>query len=211
MQLDWLNVLLIVLVSYMLGSVPTAYLIARIKGVNIFDVGSGNMGATNVSRAMGYQWGILVWLLDSMKGIVAILIARQILSDNMALATAVAAVLAIIGHNWSVFAARITGNLRGGKGASIAFGTLLIIAPGIVLGISLVGGAVIVITRYVSLGVLVMFTISTLWMIILINHNILAPEYSFYVTCVAALILYRFRENIYRLLRGTERRLGERA
>ena len=111
----------------------------------------------------------------------------------------------------AIFAARLTGKLRGGKGASIAFGTLLIIAPGIVLGISLVGGAILLLTRYVSLTVLVMFTISTLWMIILINQQLMPAEYSFYVTAVAALILYRFRENILRLLQGTERRLGDRA
>ncbi len=211
MQIDWSGVILVVLLSYLLGSVPTAYVISYAKGIDIFGVGSGNMGATNVARALGFYWGVVVWLLDMGKGILAILIAREIMVDNPSAATAIAAVFAIVGHNWSIFAARLTGKLRGGKGASIAFGTLLIIAPGIVLGISLVGGAILAITRYMSLAVLVMFTISTAWMIILINQNLLPPEYSFYVTSVAALILYRFRDNIFRLIQGTERRLGERA
>jgi acyl phosphate:glycerol-3-phosphate acyltransferase len=211
MQSEIGHMIAVVLISYLLGAVPTAYVIAHMKGINIFKVGSGNMGATNVSRALGFGWGILVWLLDSLKGIVAILVARQIMADNMATATAIAAIFAIIGHNWSIFAAFITGKLRGGKGASIAFGTLLIIAPHIVVGISVVGGAIIAITRYVSLAVLVMFSISTLWMLILVNQKLMAPEYRYYSLLVAAMILYRFRENIKHLLQGTERRLGDRA
>lgn len=99
----------------------------------------------------------------------------------------------------------------GGKGAAIALGTLLIIAPGIVLAITLVGSVILFLTRYVSLAVLVMFGIATLWMIVLVDQNAMPIEYRSYSLLVAALILYRFRENIERLLRGTERRLGERA
>jgi acyl phosphate:glycerol-3-phosphate acyltransferase len=207
---DLVRIVMVVFISYLLGAIPTAYLIAIAKGINIFQVGSGNMGATNVSRACGFSWGILVWLLDSAKGIVAIFIARLIMYDNPATATTLAAVLAIVGHNWSVFATMLTGKIRGGKGASIAFGTLLIIAPYIVLGISVVGGAIIALTRYVSLAVLVMFTISTLWIILLVEQNVMPQEYVFYSLGVAALIAYRFRENIRALLMGTERRLGER-
>ena len=211
MQDDILRAIGVMLISYVLGAIPTAYLIARARGINIFHVGSGNMGATNVSRAMGLGWGILVWLLDSFKGVVAIIVAREMMNDNTAAAAAIAATCAIVGHNWSVFAAIITGNLKGGKGASIAFGTLLIIAPHIVVGISVVGGAIIAITRYVSLAVLVMFTISTLWILFLVNQKVMAPEYTYYSLIVAGMILYRFRDNIQRLLQGTERRLGERA
>lgn len=207
---DLVRVVTVIFISYMLGAVPTAYLFATVKGINIFQVGSGNMGATNVGRACGFGWGVLVWLLDSMKGIVAIFIARAIMSDNTAAAATLAAVAAIVGHNWSVFATMLTGKVRGGKGASIAFGTLLIIAPYIVLGISLVGGAIIALTRYVSLAVLVMFTISTLWIILLVEQDVMAKEYVYYSLGVAVLIAYRFRENIRALLTGTERRLGER-
>lgn len=205
------QVLLVILISYLLGAIPTAFVIAYTKGINIFDVGSGNMGATNVSRAVGFGWGVAVWLLDSLKGVVAIFIARAILEEHVEAATTLAAIMAIVGHNWSIFAALLTGKLRGGKGASIAFGTLLIIAPYIVLGISLVGGAVIALTRYVSLAVLVMFTLSTFWMIVLVKQDLMPREYIFYSLGVAVLILYRFRDNIQRLIQGTERRLGERA
>jgi glycerol-3-phosphate acyltransferase PlsY len=67
------QIALVIIISYLLGSIPTAYIVAKTKGVNIFEVGSGNMGATNVIRAMGFWWGILVWAFDSVKGILAII------------------------------------------------------------------------------------------------------------------------------------------
>lgn len=206
-QNEWLAVGVL---SYLLGAIPTAFVVARLRGVNIFEVGSGNMGATNVARALGLGWGLLTGVLDMSKGVIAILIARQLMSDTMAVATGVAGVLCIVGHNWSIFVAIITGKLSGGKGASIAFASLILIAPQVLLVISLIGLAILIITRYVSLTVLVMFTIATLWLIVLVDHRMIAPEYSYYALAVAALILYRFRTNIQRLLTGTERRFGER-
>lgn len=206
--IEWLS---IILISYLLGAIPTAYLITQIRGVNIFDIGSGNMGATNVARVMGIGGGILVWLLDMSKGAVAILLARQIMDSNMAWATVLAAVAAIVGHNWSIFVAIVTGKLRGGKGASVAFASLILIAPNIVVPVALVGVAILLLTRYVSLSVLVMFGVAILWLFVLISQKAMAPEYMIYGVMVAVLIAYRFRDNIQRLLTGTERRLGERA
>lgn len=208
--MDWMTMVGIVAISYVLGAIPTAYIIARLKSVNIFEVGSGNMGATNVSRALGLGWGILVWILDMAKGIVAIFIAREMLRDAQATATVLAALVSIIGHNWSLFAALLTGKLRGGKGASIWLGTLIMIAPHIVLGVSLIGSLILLATRYVSLTVLVMFGIATLWMIALVSQDMMPHEYTYYSVVVTVLIVYRFRENIERLIQGTERRLGER-
>ncbi|MBL8161619.1 MAG: glycerol-3-phosphate acyltransferase [Anaerolineae bacterium] len=201
----------VIVISYLFGSIPTAYLIARHKGINIFEVGSGNMGATNVTRALGFWWGIMVWFFDSLKGIMAIVIATLLMPDNKAAATAISATVAVVGHNWSLFAAMITGTLRGGKGAAIWFGTMLMIAPfQVIAGMCLMGGLIIAATRYVSLGVLSMFALSMLWIIVLINQQLLPTEYSFYSLMVTAMIIYRFRENIQALLTGTERRLGER-
>jgi glycerol-3-phosphate acyltransferase PlsY len=212
MSLNEIVPLIVVVVSsYLLGSIPTAYLIARNKGVNIFEVGSGNMGATNVTRALGFWWGIMVWFFDSLKGVIAILIATLLMPENKAAATAISATVAVVGHNWSLFAAMITGTLRGGKGAAIWFGTMLMIAPvQVIAGMCLMGGLIIAATRYVSLGVLSMFALSMLWIIVLINQQLLPTEYSFYSLMVTAMIVYRFRENIQALLMGTERRLGER-
>lgn len=205
------RIVAIVLISYLLGSIPTAYLIARQRGLNIFEVGSGNMGATNVIRAMGLWWGLVVWFFDSLKGVIAIVIATLLLPENPSAATAIAATVAVIGHNWSLFATLVTGTLRGGKGAAIWFGTMLMIAPlQVIVGMSILGGLVVALTRYVSLAVLAMFGLSTLWILALISQRELPFEYTFYALIVTGLILYRFRDNIQRLLSGTERRLGER-
>jgi glycerol-3-phosphate acyltransferase PlsY len=210
--MNYLNVLLIVFISYLLGSFPTAYLIAKYKRVDIFDVGSGNMGATNVSRAIGLKWGLLVWFLDSAKGMIAILIAWRLMPDNRPAATTIAGLVAIVGHNWSLFATMITGKLRGGKGAATAFGTLLMVAPVQTLVIGFAISTVIVFfTRYMSLGVLVMFTMSMVWIAVLTFQRQLPSEFIYYASIMWGMLMMRFRENIQRLLSGTERRLGERA
>jgi len=208
------NLLLIVLMSYLLGAIPVAYIVARLNSVNIFEVGSGNMGTTNVIRAVGPRMGVLVLLLDMVKGLIAIVAARFILPDNPDLATVVAAIASIIGHNWSVFARIVTGRLRGGKGAATALGTFLIIAPWyLTLIIIVVGAGVLLRTRYMSLAVLMMLAVAapTLVLFSLVPRLPLAPVHLVYTCTLTGLILYRFRENIQRLLAGNERRVGERA
>lgn len=204
-----LRIMLVVLVSYWLGSIPTAYLIARLHKINIFDHGSGNSGMTNMMRTMGVKWGLAVVIVDVLKGVVAILLSQQIMQDP-ALATTISAIAVVVGHNWSGVVAILTGQLKGGKGAATAFGTLLMIAPlHVIVAMWVVGGAVIALTRYMSLGVLTMVTIASLWLTLLVTREAVPTEYIFYVLFLAALIFYRFRGNISRLVTGTERRLGD--
>ncbi len=202
---------LVVLASYLLGSIPTAYLIAKVNHFNIFEIGSGNMGATNVSRILGIKWGLIVWFLDSVKGCAAIMLARVVLVDQ-ALATTVSAVFAVIGHNWSIIVQLLIGSLRGGKGAATAFGTLLMIAPAqVIIIVFAISGAIVARTRYMSLGVLVMFSLSIGWIFVLIAQRQMDPVFLVYGVLLMALILHRFRDNIRRIFDGTERRLGEGA
>jgi len=209
---QFIQIIGVIIISYLLGSIPTAYLIAKSKGIDIFSVGSGNMGATNVGRSLGFWWGIVVWACDSGKGILAILIATAILPENRAAATAISATAAVVGHNWSLFATLVTGTLRGGKGAAIWFGTMFMIAPlQVLVGMSVLGVAVIALTRYVSLAVLGMCALATIWIAVLIQQQVVPIEYIFYMLVVGLLIVFRFRENIQRLLTGTERRLGDPA
>jgi acyl phosphate:glycerol-3-phosphate acyltransferase len=204
-------ILLIIAVSYLLGSIPTAYLIARVKRVNIFEVGSGNMGATNVGRALGLGWGVAVMALDMFKGIIALTIAAQLAPGSNAAAVTIAAISVIFGHNWSVFASLIRGSVSGGKGAATAFGTLLVIAPiPVILVATIIGLILLVRTRYVSLAVLTTFLLSLLWLSALALTAQVDATFIIYTLTVGSLILLRFRENIQRLLTGTERRLGER-
>lgn len=208
----YVGMTIVVAISYLLGSVPTAYLIAKSKNIDIFTVGSGNMGATNVSRAIGTRWGVLVMFIDMIKGIVAIAISQQIMPDSKAAATTISAISVIVGHNWSLFATLLTGTLRGGKGAATALGTLIMIAPtqAIVVPVA-VGLGIVVLTRYVSLAVLITFLIAQIWLIILILQRSLDSTFLVYSAVLTTLMLLRFRGNIERLLAGIERRFGEPA
>ncbi len=211
MSSELVRVLVVVVVSYLLGSIPTAYLVGRLRHVNIFEIGSGNMGATNVIRATGgIGWGALVWFFDSTKGIIAMLLAARLIPENPVAAWVLAGIVAVIGHNWSLFATLITGTIRGGKGAATAFGTLLLILPLQFIAVMLVVcGLLIALTRYVSLAVLVMFGLAAAWLLLMISQHVIPFDYLFYTLGITALILIRFRENIQRILAGTERRFGE--
>jgi glycerol-3-phosphate acyltransferase PlsY len=105
----------------------------------------------------------------------------------------------------------ITGRVRGGKGAATAFGTLFMIVPLYIIATMLViGGLIVAATRYVSLAVLLMFGMATLWVLVLTTQQLVPWEYAVYLMIIAAMIIFRFRDNIQRLIAGTERRLGER-
>ncbi|WP_162909990.1 glycerol-3-phosphate acyltransferase [Aggregatilinea lenta] len=208
--MDLAVIVAIIVVGYLVGSFPTAYVVGRAKGVDIFKVGSGNMGATNVARACGVQYGALVWLWDGLKGALAVLVARMLMPDNAAAASVLAAVAVVAGHNWSFLATIITGSIKGGKGAATASGTFLLLAPTFLVVIVLaLAAAVVLLTRYVSLAVLTSVAAAALAILVLIGLNVLEPVYSLYLF-VAWMIFIRHRSNIYNLLAGKERRLGDR-
>lgn len=211
------SVVAVMVSSYLLGAIPVAYLIARFNSVNIFEVGSGNMGTTNVIRAVGPVMGVMVLVLDALKGVGAIWLASGLLLKNAPeTATVIAAIFAIAGHNWSVFAWMVTGKLRGGKGAATAFGTFVVIAPWwLIVGSVVIGVLVLVRTRYMSLGVLVIVSVAAPGLALLSLVDIPAESvervHLFYTLGLTSMILYRFRGNIARLRAGNERRVGESA
>ena len=209
MQLS--SVILIIAIGYIIGSFPTAYLVARARGVDIFKVGSGNMGATNVIRACGFRYGLIVWAWDVFKGILAILIARWLVPDSQTAVSVLAAVAAVAGHNWSFLATVLTGSIRGGKGAATAMGTFVLLAPTVLVAVILaLGAAIVLLTRYVSLGVLIGTAAAGAAIALLVGLGQMDPMYSVYLL-VCYMIFWRHRNNIYSLLAGKERRLGERA
>jgi glycerol-3-phosphate acyltransferase PlsY len=204
------QVVFIIVLGYLIGAFPTAYLVARIKGVDIFKVGSGNMGANNVARACGMRYGALVWAIDGGKGVFAILLARWLMPDHQAAVSTLAAVSAVGGHNWSFLATLITGSIRGGKGAATASGTFLLLAPTLLVAFVLALGAIIILlTRYVSLAVLTSVAAAGIAFLILVLIGFLEPVYVVYLL-VGWMIFVRHRSNIINLLAGKERRLGER-
>lgn len=215
------QVILCIVASYLIGSFPTAYLVAKAQNINIFEVGSGNMGGTNVARAVGNGWALLTGLIDAAKGIFAVWLARDvILAQQIGVATSVAATSVVVGHNWSLFATLLTASfkggrlkliIRGGKGAATAFGAMMMIQPFQSLIAAAIAIAIIARTRYVSLGVLTGFAVANIWLLLLVGTDFQPPIILLYVVALSLMLLLRFRGNMQRLLAGTERRLGERA
>lgn len=187
------------LLAYLFGSIPAGVLVARTYGVDIQKVGSGNIGATNVLRALGPGPALVVALFDVFKGGIAVLIARAVGVEGWLLGGV--ALAAVLGHNYSLFL-----GFRGGKGVATSFGTLLLLDPVLALWTFPIGVSVMLITRYVSAGsmaggvaafVLALALGRPLWEVAT-------------VLAMAALIFWTHRENLKRLQEGTERRLGEK-
>jgi glycerol-3-phosphate acyltransferase PlsY len=208
------SVLLVIVVSYVIGSFPTAYLVGRLNGIDIFDKGSGNMGTTNTLRTLGLKWALVVLAFDLGKGIFAVLLSTHlvdpaVLSD--ASASVISAVAVVVGHNWSLFATLLTGTIRGGKGAATAMGTWLILMPVQILFIPIIVMVITIVkTRYMSLGVLLSVITACIALGIWIGLGKLDTIYFAYYI-VGAVVFFRFRDNIKRLLAGNERRIGDRA
>jgi glycerol-3-phosphate acyltransferase PlsY len=191
---------LVVLSAYAIGSVPFALLLARRwGGEDLRRVGSGNLGAANVLRASGVTAGLLVALLDIMKGVLSVAMARYV-SDQPA-APAAAGVAAIVGHIYPVWL-----RFRGGKGVATACGVFSLLAP-MAIGPALSIFALTVwLTKYISLGsVLASLALPP------IAYVAGSPAPAVVAACAAAvLIVFRHRSNLARLQRGREPRFGAR-
>ena len=188
-----------VVAAYLIGSIPFAVLLSRRHGIDVRHVGSGNPGATNVLRAVGARAAIVTLFLDAAKGAGAVLIARQL--SDAAVVPLLAALASIIGHVCPVWI-----GFRGGKGVATAAGAFGVLAP-LALGIALIAFVLIVwLTRFVSLG-------SIVAAVILVGALIVtsAPLVVTGGAAIAALvIIVGHRENVARLMAGTEHRLGQR-
>ncbi|HRE48147.1 MAG TPA: glycerol-3-phosphate 1-O-acyltransferase PlsY [Aggregatilineales bacterium] len=203
--------IVIALSTYLVGSIPTAYLVGRVNGIDIFSVGSGNMGATNISRTLGFRWGALVLIVDLLKGVAGVLIGRMLGGTYFVLGAFTGGLAVIIGHNWSLFATLITRKIRGGKGAATSAGAWIALVAAwwwLIAGPALMFFAMISLTRYVSLSVLVTGAVAALGGAVAGLQGILPKPYALFGVIMLLLLFYRHRENIQRLLAGTERRVG---
>lgn len=192
-------VILALFASYLIGSIPFSYLVARRAGVDVRKVGSGNVGATNVMRSAGRTAGIVAFLLDASKGAVAALLAQR-LAPGGALPP-LAAAAAVLGHMYPVWL-----GFTGGKGVATGAGAFLPLAP-LATGIALLAFAAALATlRYVSLASLVGAT-SLAAAAFLLG----APRpVAWTAAALAGLIVWRHRRNLQRIRTGTENRLGAR-
>jgi glycerol-3-phosphate acyltransferase PlsY len=186
--------------AYLLGSIPFPYLVTRLKtGKDIRDMGSGNVGATNVMRTSGKTLGLLTLFLDVAKGGGAVLLGRFLLKEETA--GAVAGFCAVVGHSYPIFL-----KFRGGKSVATGGGAFLMLSPlGIISSIG-VFGALLLSFRIVSLSSMIASAAFPLfaWL------YGASPGIVLWGALSAALIIFRHKPNIIRLLQRTERRLGDR-
>lgn len=198
----------VALFSYLLGSIPAGYLAGRIAGIDIRHAGSGNIGATNVTRVLGKRYGYPVFIVDFLKGLMAVSMSiflekrAQPLSVSTELIGIIAAISCVIGHSFPVWL-----SFKGGKGVATSMGALFGLMP----FVALIGVAVWVITfemtRYVSVASM------TATLAVPISILILMPlkqtggaTLLYFSICLAALVIFRHRSNLSRLVRGTEPR-----
>jgi acyl phosphate:glycerol-3-phosphate acyltransferase len=185
------------LIAYLLGSVPTGYIIGSRAGIDVRKAGSGNVGATNVARVVGKRQGIVTLIADTAKGLVPVVIALELGLAPGALGAV--GIAAFLGHLYPIFL-----RFRGGKGVATAFGVFLGLAPWAAGILMLIFAAVVLTTRMVSLGSMATAVCApvVLW---LFGYS---PELIVMSGFIAAMIVLRHRENIRRLFSGTEPKLS---
>lgn len=191
---------LLVLGGYLLGSVPTGFLVGRAWSVDIRDVGSGNIGMANVLRSVGKVPAAITVLGDMLKGFLPVVVARVLAENEWAVAAV--ALAAVLGHCWPIFL-----KFKGGKGVATGAGTSIGLAPAVGLGLFAFWWAVVLVTRYTSLGAISVMVVSPLAFLVTGQP---AP-YVLYTIIGGALVLWRHRENARALAEGKERKIGQRA
>ncbi len=214
-----MELLLILLVAYLLGSIPSAVIVSKVFfGFDIRQRGSGNMGSTNTFRVLGWKAGVVVQVMDIAKGVAAVLFAVKVFNgllpfpnptwfEDVTVVKVMAGFAAVLGHIWTAFA-----GFKGGKGINTALGMMIAIAPielAVAAGMFLL---VILLSGYVSLGSII--AAITLPTTMVVRYNIFNVEIDGYDTLIictialAALVVYTHRANIRRLLQGRENRFN---
>jgi glycerol-3-phosphate acyltransferase PlsY len=211
--------IVIALAAYLLGSIPTGYLVARAKGIDIRSVGSGNIGATNAMRVLGKPAGIFVLLVDAWKGYVACVslapfifnwLAIRLFEPGVAVPALeiqhtnmiIAGIFAVLGHNYPCWL-----KFKGGKGIATTAGVFLALAPWPLLIALVVFILALLLTKYVSVGSISAAAALPAAVWIMTPQNVLLGVVA---TALGVLAIYKHKENIQRLLAGTENRLGKK-
>ena len=216
----------VVFASYLCGSVPFGYLIGRIHGIDIRTKGSGNIGATNVTRVIGSRWGKLCFFLDFLKGLLPVVLVSILtpgavlaflpdswssgavcLPDPWGIFPSVAAFSAVAGHIWPCWL-----GFRGGKGVSTAAGAVFALNPPALVSAGIVWGAVFFASRYVSLASILAAASMPLWSILFRWAGLTRSSVSETALFVllALLTIVKHASNIRRLVQGTENRFEKK-
>ena len=202
---------LIALLAYLLGSIPTGYLVARARGIDIRSVGSGNIGATNALRVLGKPAGILVFVVDALKGWIAVRVMSVwcverfmepgSMDGALEVGAIIASVCAVLGHNYTCWL-----KFKGGKGIATSAGVLTALVPWALLIIFIIFIILSVVTRFISVGSLAAsFSLPFATWFTTKNWTLTAAT-----GAMGVLAIYRHKANIQRLLNGTEPRFGQK-
>ena len=196
-----IELLAVAIIAYIIGSIPTGYIIVKAKtGQDIRTIGSGSTGATNVKRVLGKNYFFLVMFLDALKGALPVVLAKLFATVGLSLGLApvIAAIAVILGHSKSIFL-----QFKGGKSVASGVGTILALNWVVGLIIALIWGVVTYTTKYVSVGSIIALIISPFVM-----YFWGAPiAYIAYCVLGAIYIVYLHRENIKRLINGNENKV----
>ncbi|MCX8084156.1 MAG: glycerol-3-phosphate 1-O-acyltransferase PlsY [Calditerrivibrio sp.] len=189
------------IIVYLLGAIPFSYLLVKmVKGVDIRTVGSGNVGATNAGRVLGF-WGFVVaFLLDMLKSFVPLILLKHVYSVNQELLL-IFGMISILGHSFTIFL-----NFKGGKGVATAVGVYLAVSPISLFIAFLVFILVAWIFKMVSLSSIIA-AISLLVSILFIEHSIVVKTVTF---TIVIFVIYKHKDNIKRIMNGTEKKIGEK-
>lgn len=196
-EFSWIALLL---AAYLLGSVPFGYIVGRVRGIDVRQHGSGNIGASNVMRLFGVPAGILVLLLDALKGYMGVAMMRMAGYDTPELLLLVG-LCAVAGHTWSVFL-----RFRGGRGVATSLGVLIALAPAVAAVAFFTWVVVLLLTRYISLSSVVAGAVLPIAMILFKQPGV----YILGGFVIFMLDVYRHVPNFRRLLAGTEPKIGHR-
>lgn len=199
----WWHFLACAGIGYVLGSVPSGLIVGRVaRGIDIRQYGSGKTGFTNVMRTVGARWGAVALVGDLAKGVVPVVIARVILDDPYVMMTA--GMAAAVGHDWPVFA-----GFQGGRGVATSYGVALGLNPIAAIALLPVGIGLVLVTRIISVMSVGLAPVLAALFVALAVAGIHSWAYAIYAVAAAVLILVLHRENLARLVAGTEPKIGQ--
>ena len=196
-----MKIALIIISCYLLGSIPFGYIVGKLfKKIDIRELGSGNIGATNVFRILGPSLAFVVLIGDIGKGILSIYLVHFLNIDNSLIST-IAGLAVICGHDWSLFL-----GFKGGKGIATTFGVVFVLNPTISILALIIWGVVLITTRYVSLSSI--FAVISIFIFTILFKQ--PYEYIIFSAIILILGIFKHKENIERLKLKKERKIGEK-
>ena len=196
---------IVIPLAYLMGSISWGYILLQWNmGVDVREYGSGRTGMSNVLRTGGVKSAAVVLTLDIAKGIIAVILARQIIGTHGAEVTA--GLIVLVGHNWPVFL-----GFKGGRGILTALGGLALMVPVAALVATATFLTITYLSRYISLGSVVGVVIGAISILALALANISSDTYMIYGFIAGIIIVWQHRDNIQRIREGSERQLGQPA